>query len=583
MRAWLVTQAPSIHKHQLHPHVPINTPSTRLKTSQDEGNDERSFPKRSRLLVALLTLAVLLGILLFPGHPERFTAGHFARLPLEWPFVVLLLLMLSGPALKLLRFILVALLGLALLLRMADIGSYIAFDRRFSPLVEWHLLGDGWNLASQQIGRLEAGFFIATATILLIGLAIGLFAGLGAVGRLSGKPKLLVGGFALAALATGTLALWFQDSDSEMQLVQAGFLPELIDRSKDMQRSIVDQQAFIAELGVDPLSASEPPTFAALTDLDVAFVFVESYGRSYLTDEDLGPPAKKRLAKIQNQINEAGLHVRSGWMTSSVRGGRSWLTHASFASGLEINNQARHDRLVASDRMSLYGLFAQAGWHSVGIVPAIREAWPEGAWYRFDTTYDFQAMNYKGEPFGWVTMPDQYTLSAFEHNIRQTSQRPVMAEIALISSHVPWTPLPRLVPWESVGDGSVFDGSHRFGEPMKWNDRTHVREMYAKSLDYSLATLGEYLSRHGRGALFVIHGDHQPASIIAGWGKTADVPIHIVSENPALLDRLPTDVFTSGMLPNPTSRSLPMWSMRELMATVYEKQIDASSLAPLAQ
>ena len=34
---------------------------------------------------------------------------------------------------------------------------------------------------------------------------------------------------------------------------------------------------------------------------------------------------------------------------------------------------------------------------------------------------------------------------------------PVMAEIALVSSHAPWAPLPAAVPWDAVGDGSVFD------------------------------------------------------------------------------------------------------------------------------
>ena len=31
-----------------------------------------------------------------------------------------------------------------------------------------------------------------------------------------------------------------------------------------------------------------------------------------------------------------------------------------------------------------------------------------------------------------------------------------MAEIDLVSSHTPWAPLPRMVDWTSVGDGSVF-------------------------------------------------------------------------------------------------------------------------------
>ncbi|MFK8080700.1 MAG: hypothetical protein AB8B97_10475 [Granulosicoccus sp.] len=545
--------------------------------------DRTSRHSSGKTVAALLTIVLLFAILLFPDHPESFTLQHFTRLPLEWPLIVLALLLTSGKALLALRCLLVATLGIAVLLRMADIGSRIAFDRRFSPLVEWHLLGDGWNLASQQVGLMEAGLALALALAVLTGLLLMLYGGLGAIGNLTGSGKKTISFVATTVLTVGVVVFWQQEADSKHPIVQAHFVPELIDRSQDMQRSIIDQQSFIAELNVDPISISAPPGFAALNDLDVAFIFIESYGQSFLVDEDLGLIANERLQVMEQQIKDAGLHVRSGWMTSPVRGGRSWLTHASLASGLEINNQARFDRLVASDRISLYSLFGQAGWHTVGLVPAIREAWPEGAWYGFDRIYDFHALDYQGLPFGWVSMPDQYTLSTFEQTIRQPSKQPIMAEIALISSHAPWTPLPVLLPWESIGDGSIFDGSHRFGEPMTWNNRVRVREMFAKSLDYSLATVGEYLSRHGKGALFMIHGDHQPASIIAGWGKTADVPVHIVSEDPTLLERLPTDVFTEGMMPDSASSSLPMWSIREMMSTVFESGEDRSTAAPPIQ
>lgn len=551
--------------------------------SNTAGKEHSGTSNRLRLIAALVTIALLFGILLFPDHPRLFAAETFAKLPLEWPLIVLALLLTSGKALSVLRYILVGVLGLAVLLRTADIGSRMAFDRRFSPLVEWHLLGDGWNLASQQVGLVEAGLAVALTLLILIGLLFALFKGLGAIGNLAGKAKQSIGILAVLILIAGTAVLFNQEGKKSEALVQASFIPELIDRSKDMQRSIIDQQKFIAQLAVDPIGTDAPPTFAALSGQDVVFVFIESYGQSFLFDEDFGPATSERLSQIENDITAAGLYSRSGWMTSPVRGGRSWLTHASFASGLEITNQARYDRLIASDRVSLYSLFSQAGWHTAGLVPAIREHWPEGVWYGFDRTYDFERLNYQGEPFGWVTMPDQYTLSTFENNIRQPSDIPVMAEIALISSHAPWTPLPNLVPWESVGDGSIFDGSHRFGEPMTWNNRVRVREMYAKSLHYSLATVGEYLERHGKGALFVIHGDHQPASIIAGWGKTANVPIHVVSDDPALLERFPAEVFTSGMIPLPESPSVTMWSMRQFMSTAFESVDNAESTAAVAE
>ena len=556
--------------------VTASTP-TNPRTSDVQGKQRNSGnSNKRRHLYAFFTIALLFFILLFPDHPKDFTVEQFLQLPLEWPALILALLLVRGKLLSLVCTFIVFFLAVALLLRTADIGSRLAFDRRFSPLVELHLIGDGWNLASQQVGLIEASIFVVIATTLLIALFISLFYGLKAIANIQSKPRMVVGAAAAIVLSVGSLFLWTQSEDQKSSVVQARFVPEVIDRSRGMQRSIVDQQNFVAQLLVDPVSLATPPAFTALSGLDVSFIFIESYGQSFLFDEDLGPPATQRLLSIEDQISNAGLHVRSGWLTSPVRGGRSWLTHASFASGLEITNQARYDRLISSNRVSLYSLFSQAGWQSVGIVPAIRESWPEGAWYGFDKIYDFERMNYKGEAFGWVTMPDQFTLSSFERTIRQPAEIPVMTEIALISSHAPWTPIPYIVPWESVGDGAVFDGTRRFGEPMTWNNRTKVREMYAKSLDYSLATVGEYLERHGENAFLVIHGDHQPASIIAGWGKTADVPIHVVSANPQLLDRLPDDVFNPSMIPELNSTSLPMWSVRELFSRIFEDPLTPS-------
>ena len=56
-------------------------------------------------------------------------------------------------------------------------------------------------------------------------------------------------------------------------------------------------------------------------------------------------------------------------------------------------------------------------------------------------------------------MPDQYILSAFQRlELAKPNRTPVMAEIDLVSSHTPWAPLPHMVDWDKVGDGSVFDG-----------------------------------------------------------------------------------------------------------------------------
>jgi len=155
----------------------------------------------------------------------------------------------------------------------------------------------------------------------------------------------------------------------------------------------------------------------------------------------------------------AGLGFKvTGWSRSPTMGGLSWLAHGTFLSGLWVDNQARYDRLMMSDRRSLNRLFREAGWRTAAIMPAITMDWPEGSYYGYDTIFASDDLGYQGKPFNWVTMPDQYTLVAFDRLVRHAgNDRPVMAEIALISSHAPWTPVPELIDWADVGDGRAFD------------------------------------------------------------------------------------------------------------------------------
>ena len=147
-----------------------------------------------------------------------------------------------------------------------------------------------------------------------------------------------------------------------------------------------------------------------------------------------------------------------------------------------------------------------------------------------------------------------------------------MIEAALITSHAPWTPLPRILPWEVIGDGSVFDGSQRDGDAPRevWADPERVRAQYALALDYALEVVGQYVERHGDGALFVVLGDHQPAPLLTGPDASADVPVHVIADDPALLDRLPADLFGPGLIPGPERPSAPMDRLRGIVARAFE-------------
>ena len=143
-------------------------------------------------------------------------------------------------------------------------------------------------------------------------------------------------------------------------------------------------------------------------------VFVESYGRVALDDPGLSPGVVAALDDGTRRLGRAGYRARSAWLTSPTFGAISWLAHSTLQSGLWVDSQQRYDHLVTTDRETLSSLFGRAGWRTVASVPANDRDWPQGAFYGFDHVYDSRNVGYRGPRFGYPTMPDQFTLEAFQ-------------------------------------------------------------------------------------------------------------------------------------------------------------------------
>ncbi|WP_430511504.1 hypothetical protein [Pannonibacter phragmitetus] len=344
----------------------------------------------------------------------------------------------------------------------------------------------------------------------------------------------------------------------------------LSERLRVVARSIADLSAFEAEL---VQAADLPPLeqlFARVRGRDVVLVFIESYGRSAIEDPRYAPLTGPRLAAVQAELEGAGYAMASGWARSPTVGGLSWLAHGTLLSGLWVDSQARYDLLMRSERPSLNRLFRDAGWQSVAVMPAITMDWPESAYYGYDKVLAAKDLGYTGKPFNWVTMPDQYTLSAFDRLAMRPAAaagKPVMAEIALISSHAPWTPVPSLIDWEDAADGSNFNAQAENGDSpaVVWADPERVRGQYIRTIDYALETLGSYIARSEGEALYVFLGDHQPASIITGEGVSRDVPVHIVSRDRELIARFLGQGFTPGMMPAAGAPEQGMDGLRDVL------------------
>lgn len=508
----------------------------------------------------LLTVLAFLGLfvaLTLPNRLSWITWEAFVFYPLEL-LVIGLLLLVPGRFGTGFRILLALLLGLSLLLRGADLITHEIFARRFNLVFDSHLLADGSRLLDGALGSL-ASVVVGLALLLVCGLLYWLaFAILGRVRRsLRASPR--VAGVTLVAL----LLVWGLLKGMGWSRADAFAWDQLVVHGQDTVYSIRDIRAFAETVGDDTMAErSADSLFSHLEGKDVFIVFAESYGRALLEREPFAEPVTEKLAWAEETLAAEGLHMRSAFLTAPTVGGLSWLAHASLLSGAWIDSETRYKSLIVSERVTLNRLFRDAGWRTVAALPAISMAWPEGAYYGYDHIYNAHNFGYEGEPFNWVTMPDQYVWSALQARERTADDRPpVMAELALISSHAPWTPIAERVPWGEVGDGRIFNEQARSGPSPEtvWSDVDRIRDHYRQSIEYMLDTLVSYIQEYGdEDLVLLVLGDHQAAPMVTGDTDNKDVPVHLIAHDPAIIEAIENWQWQTGLLPDADA---PVWRM----------------------
>ena len=268
-----------------------------------------------------------------------------------------------------------------------------------------------------------------------------------------------------AALAALT-AVWALCAGLSLQLVpgspvaSASAAGLAVAQVRDTQAALRDQRRFEQALHSSDPEASVPASdlLTGLRGKDVIIAFVESYGQVAVQGTSFSAGIDAVLRQSTASLARAGWSTQSAWLTSPGFGGISQLAHSTLQSGLWVNTTQRYAELVASSRFTLSDAFDKAGWRTVSDSPEDDPVWPAGtSFYHFDKLYNRRNVGYHGPTFSYSSMPDQYTLAAFQRLELTPGHKPVMAEIDLVSSHTPWAPLPTMVPWNKVGNGSIFD------------------------------------------------------------------------------------------------------------------------------
>lgn len=454
-----------------------------------------------------------------------------------------------------------------LLLTALDAATQAVLGRPFLLVFDLPLAASAAEFVAETYGIAVAIFAAGAAFGVLLSYGLIAFG----LGRVRGAAQR--GGWmarALVLLACGAiLAMQLghriaPDRVEPVRFVSDRSVRTLVSQARAVAVRLAHQSSYRA-----PVEApARPPV--GLGGADVLLFFLESYGRSSIGDPRYGATIVPSLRGVEDVLRARGFSAVSGWLESPTLGGQSWLAHASLLSGLRVDSEFRYRLLLSGERRTLVGDFAAAGYRAVLLAPAIDRPWPEVAFYGFDRTYFSRDMGYAGPRYGWVTMPDQYTLAFLDRaeRRRQTGGPPLFAVTVLISGHAPWTPVAEVVEdWSDIGDGRIFAAWADRGEPPQsvWRDPEKVRRQYAHATGYVIDVLGSYFRQFGddRRTLVLLLGDHQPGPIVSGTGAGLDVPIHAVSNDPDLLRPFKEWGFVDGMVPAPDGAARPMEAFRD--------------------
>ncbi len=505
----------------------------------------------------IATLVFLFIVLVIPNRQSAITPLSFVNLPLELILVGLIFLIKGVPAIFI-RGGATLLLVVGLILKITDLCTYQIFGRPFNPVLEANLIADGINLLNGTIGHIGALIVLVLIAALIAGIVLFSYVVLGIFQHTLQHATKKYGLGLIGALGIWLIMDFYHTpfaSNSFYQLIEMHVSEtiESINELKDFKNNL--EQDADANVSRDTL-------FSKLKGKDVLVIFVESYGRTAIENPTFSPYVRAILDKSSANLTEKGFFSRSAYLTSPTYGGISWLAHGTLLSGLWVNSQLRYDQLVMSKHASLNRLFKQAGWRTVTLQPAHTMAWPQGEYFGYDKIYAANDLGYQGKPFNWITMPDQYTLSAFQKREHQpASRKPVMAEIVLISSHAPWVPIPHLVDWNQVGDGNIFNSQVEDSElpEVVWQDTGRIREQYRKSIEYAISTVVSYILHYGDDNLVVlVLGDHQPAPFVTQESQSHDVLVHLISRDESVIASIKDWHWSKGMLP---ADNAPVWKM----------------------
>jgi hypothetical protein len=332
--------------------------------------------------------------------------------------------------------------------------------------------------------------------------------------------------------------------------------PQVPTFSTPVTASYMRQVRFVidATSGAHTLAAS--PSFASdlsrLNGADVLLFFIESYGAVTYERPEFSNALTAKRAALDTAIHESGHEVVSAYVESPTFGGSSWFAHITLLSGLDVRDPDTNALLMTEHRDTLPLALGRHGYRTVAMMPGLWYPWPEGAFYGFSEIYNGERLGYQGPPFGWWAMPDQFTLAKLDSlEGPRTARPPLFVFFPTVSTHTPFSPIAPYQPdWARMLTDHPYEDAdleRAYDEEIDW---MNLGPSYANAVNYAYETLAGYLRRHqDEDFVMIVLGDHQPPALVSGEGAPWDVPVHIITNRTAILDRLKARGFRAGLTP----------------------------------
>lgn len=388
-------------------------------------------------------------------------------------------------------------------------------------------------------------------------------------GMTQSKERGLLVGFAMLCLILG-LVSHVSSNVVEEKWLAAPLIKGLTKQVNFTETAAPDRHQPIL---TTPLEESD---LGRLRGADVFIIFFESYGVSVFDKATYAKLLRQDFVALENMLQGSGWSMAATRVKSTTFGGSSWLAHASLLSGVRIAHQRDYHALLKSGHPTLIDRFEQMGYRSIALMPGLKALWVEGISYGFDAVYSAKRLNYRGPAFGWWTIPDQFSLYRIHQDeVAQPQRKPLLVFFPTITSHAPFAPIaPYQEDWTQLGEAAPFKHVDVIASSPSLMDMSALGPAYVHSVRYNLQVLKGYLQTFAPpNALFLVLGDHQPPAVVSGPQASWDVPVHVISKDPQLINAFYRAGFQAGLIPGKNT-----WGSIDMLNPLLLRTLDSGSV-----